>query len=103
MIAAIKQRPADPLTFIGEFLTKGAPKRVVILTTSSDAMGDHKTGAWSEEVRPEDPSASGRQTRAMGARCGCCPVALRVPAAYRQPCRSSPTDRPCIVHVSHLH
>jgi len=50
VIAAIKQRPEDPLTFIGEFLTKGAPKRVVILTTSSDSMGDHKTGAWSEEI-----------------------------------------------------
>jgi len=43
----LKDKPSDPVKALGMIL---ANKKVVILTTSASAMGDHTTGAWSEEI-----------------------------------------------------
>ena len=48
--AALKARPEDPVAFIGKILAGGGVKKVTILATSSNMMGEHSTGAWSEEI-----------------------------------------------------
>jgi len=43
----LKEKPADPIKALGQLL---AGKKVVIAATSASTMGDHATGAWSEEI-----------------------------------------------------
>ena len=43
----LKDKPADPVAALGKILQA---KKVCILATSASTMGDHATGAWSEEI-----------------------------------------------------
>ena len=43
----LKDRPADPIKALGDILSA---KRVLLIATSASKMGDHSTGAWSEEI-----------------------------------------------------
>ena len=47
LLKVLKDKPANPIKALGMLLDK---KKVVILATSASAMGDHTTGAWSEEI-----------------------------------------------------